>query len=50
MELSQLFTKLMLKMGKEKKILSSEGMLVCSDVSSDGSKLIVTMAPNDQLI
>jgi len=34
--------------GKRKKIISSSGMLVCSDVSSDGSKLLLTMAPNDQ--
>ncbi len=34
--------------GKREKILSSQGMLVCSDVSSDGRKLLVTMAPNDQ--
>lgn len=30
------------------KIVSSEGMLVCSDVNSDGSKLLLTMAPNAQ--
>lgn len=34
--------------GAKQKIASSEGMLVCSDVSSDGSKLILTMAPNAQ--
>ena len=34
--------------GTRKKILSSEGMLVCSDVSEDGSKLLLTMAPNYQ--
>ena len=34
--------------GKRKKILSSEGMLICSDVSSDETKLLLTMAPNDQ--
>lgn len=33
---------------KSEKILSSNGMIVCSDVSSDGEKIIVTMAPNDQ--
>jgi len=37
-----LFTK------KIKKLLSSDGMIVCSDVSSDGSKLVLTMAPNSQ--
>ena len=36
------------KNGKRKRLLSSEGMLVCSDVSKDESKLLVTMAPNDQ--
>jgi len=34
--------------GKREKILSSEGMLVCSDVSKDGKKLVLTLAPNDQ--
>ncbi|MDD3775149.1 MAG: Tol-Pal system protein TolB [Sulfurovaceae bacterium] len=29
-------------------ITSSDGMLVCSDVSRDGSKLLLTMAPNGQ--
>lgn len=29
-------------------ILESEGMIVCSDVSSDGKKLVLTMAPNSQ--
>lgn len=33
---------------KSEKILSSNGMVVCSDVSKDGQKLVVTMAPNDQ--
>ncbi len=33
---------------KREKILSSDGMIVCSDVSSDGKKLVLTMAPNDQ--
>jgi len=33
---------------KAKKILSSDGMIVCSDVSSDGTKLVLTMAPNSQ--
>jgi len=33
---------------KRKKLLSSDGMMVCSDVSDDGSKLILTMAPNSQ--
>ncbi len=34
--------------GKKRKIVSSPGMVVCSDVSRDGSKLLITMAPNDQ--
>jgi len=34
--------------GEFKKILSSDGMIVCSDVSSDGGKLVLTMAPNSQ--
>ena len=34
--------------GQRVKILSSEGMIVCSDVSKDGKKLLVTMAPNYQ--
>lgn len=33
---------------KTEKILSSNGMLVCSDVSSDGNKIILTMAPSGQ--
>lgn len=34
--------------GKKRRIASSPGMMVCSDVSRDGTKLLVTMAPNDQ--
>lgn len=34
--------------GRKEKVLSSEGMLVCSDVSADGSKLLLTMAPEGQ--
>lgn len=34
--------------GAKQKIASSEGMLVCSDVSKNGSKLLLTMAPNGQ--
>jgi TolB protein len=34
--------------GEKRKIISSEGMLVCSDVSEDFSKLILTMAPEGQ--
>ncbi len=34
--------------GTKERILSSEGMLVCSDVSEDGRRLLLTMAPNMQ--
>jgi len=34
--------------GKKQKITTSEGMLVCSDVSKNGSKLLLTMAPHGQ--
>lgn len=34
--------------GERKKIIESEGMLACSDVSRDGKKLLLTMAPDDQ--
>ena len=34
--------------GAKNKVISSEGMLVCSDVSRDGSKILLTMAPNGQ--
>ncbi len=34
--------------GVKRKIASSPGMMVCSDVSADGTKLLVTMAPKDQ--
>ncbi len=37
-----------LSQGTRKKIVSSPGMLVCSDVSQDGSEILLTMAPNDQ--
>jgi len=33
---------------KSEKVIHSDGMLVCSDVNSDGSKLLLTMAPNGQ--
>jgi len=33
---------------KSEKILHSDGMVVCSDVSSDGNKLLLTLAPNGQ--
>ncbi|CAA6801198.1 MAG: tolB protein precursor, periplasmic protein involved in the tonb-independent uptake of group A colicins [uncultured Sulfurovum sp.] len=34
--------------GAKEKIAVSQGMLVCSDVSKDGSKLLLTMAPEGQ--
>jgi len=34
--------------GKREKVTESDGMLVCSDVSRDGSKLLLTMAPTGQ--
>jgi len=34
--------------GKSEKILESDGMMVCSDVSKDGKKVLVTMAPEGQ--
>jgi TolB protein len=34
--------------GNKVPILSSDGMAVCSDVSEDGKKLLVTLAPNGQ--
>jgi TolB protein len=34
--------------GTKKKIASSEGMVVCSDVSKSGKKLLLTMAPEGQ--
>jgi len=34
--------------GAKSKVISSEGMLVCSDVSADGSRLLLTMAPDGQ--
>lgn len=47
-ELKPTLFKVDVRTGKREKILSSEGMIVCSDVSEDGSKILVTMAPNDQ--
>ncbi len=40
--------RLNLKNGKITKIISSEGMLTCSDISRSGRKLLLTMAPNSQ--
>ena len=40
--------KLNIYTGVKSKIITSTGMLACSDVSKDGSKLLLTMAPNSQ--
>lgn len=37
-----------LRDGSRRSIISSPGMVVCSDVSKDGRKLLLTMAPKDQ--
>ena len=37
-----------IKLGTSKTMLSSDGMLICSDVSDDSSKLLLTMAPKGQ--
>jgi len=34
--------------GENKKIISSAGMLICSDVSPSGDKILLTMAPDSQ--
>lgn len=34
--------------GKSQKIKSSDGMMICSDVSPDGKRLLLTMAPSGQ--
>ncbi len=34
--------------GQREEIMSNEGMLVCSDSSDDGSRLLLTLAKNDQ--
>jgi TolB protein len=34
--------------GAKSKVASSEGMMVCSDVSDDGKKILLTMAPEGQ--
>ncbi len=40
--------KLNIYTGQRKLITTSKGMLACSDVSKDGGKLLLTMAPNGQ--
>ncbi len=37
-----------IKTGQTKAIISSDGMMICSDVSVNSKKLLVTMAPNGQ--
>ncbi len=37
-----------IRKGKITTVASSDGMIVCSDVNEDGSKLLVTMAPSSQ--
>ncbi len=37
-----------IKLGVSKTLLSSDGMLICSDVSNDSSKILLTMAPKGQ--
>ena len=37
-----------LKTAKAKDIISSDGMMICSDVSTDSKNLLLTMAPNGQ--
>ncbi|MBN2824477.1 MAG: Tol-Pal system protein TolB, partial [Campylobacterales bacterium] len=40
--------KLNIYTGNKQQIASSQGMMVCSDVSPDGTKILVTMAPDGQ--
>ncbi len=40
--------KMNIRTGNLEKILQTDGMLACSDVSSDGKELLLTMAPNGQ--
>ncbi|MFY9142383.1 Tol-Pal system protein TolB [Sulfuricurvum sp.] len=40
--------KMNLLSGKKEKLISSDGMAVCSDVSEDGQRLLLTLAPNGQ--
>jgi TolB protein len=37
-----------IRTARSKRVIASDGMMVCSDVSSDGKKLLLTMAPNGQ--
>jgi len=40
--------KMNLQTGHKEKLIASDGMAVCSDVSEDGKKLLLTLAPNGQ--
>ena len=40
--------KVNIKTGTTQTIISSDGMVICSDVSNDSSKLLITMAPKGQ--
>jgi TolB protein len=40
--------RLNLSTGERRRILDSQGMLVCSDVSQDGKRLLLTLAPSGQ--
>lgn len=40
--------KMNLLSGKKEKIISSDGMAVCSDISEDGQRLLLTLAPTGQ--
>lgn len=47
-ELRPTIYKMNLFTGKRERIISSDGMAVCSDVSEDGKRLLLTLAPNGQ--
>jgi len=47
-ELIPTLYKLNIYNGSKQKMASSQGMMVCSDVSKDGSKILLTMAPEGQ--
>lgn len=40
--------KMNLMNGQREKLISSDGMAVCSDISEDGKRLLLTLAPNGQ--
>jgi len=47
-ELLPTLYKVNMNSGARQKVVSSEGMLIASDVSKDGSKILLTMAPSGQ--